>query len=124
MKEPIDELLELIDKVKSSDNLVIVEGKEDKAALKRLGVTNVIQLNKRPLYKVVEEVVRKEKETIILTDLDKKGKELYRKLNHPLQQFGIRIDNKLRHFLFKNTKLRQIEGLDSYIRKKVDLNTN
>ena len=37
----------------------IVEGKEDKKALKQLGITKVIQLNKRPIYKVVEELIEK-----------------------------------------------------------------
>jgi len=116
MKNP-EELLEWIEIIKDSDKIVIVEGKEDKAALKRLGITNVIQLNKRPLYKVVEELIELGKEVIILTDLDKKGKQLYGKLNHDLQRFGVKVDNKFRHFLFGKTKLRQIEGLDSYIER-------
>ena len=117
MKETTEELLDWIDKIKDSDIVVIVEGKEDKAALKRLGITKVVQLNKRPLYKVVEELVKKEKPVIILTDLDKKGKQIYKKLNHDLRQFGVKIDNNFRHFLFKHTQLRQIEGLDSYIER-------
>jgi len=112
-----EELLDWIDKIKNSDKLIVVEGKEDKAALRRLGITNVIQLNKRPLYKVVEELITKAKEVIILTDLDKKGKQLYGKLNHDLQRFGVKVDNKFRNFLFKHTQLRQIEGLDSYIER-------
>jgi len=120
MQETTNELLEWIDKIKNSDKIVIVEGKEDKAALKRLGITKVVQLNKRPLYKVVEELIRKGKEVIILTDLDKKGKQLYGKLNHDLGRFGVKIDNKFRHFLFKHTQLRQIEGLDSYIERLKD----
>jgi len=117
MKEETQQLLEWIDKIKDSDKIVIVEGKEDKAALKRLGITNTIQLNKKPLYKIVEELVKEGKEVIILTDLDKKGKQLYGKLNHNLQQFGVKVDNRFRNFLFKHTQLRQIEGLDSYIER-------
>ena len=117
MKEPLEELLEWIEKIRDSDKIVIVEGKEDKAALKRLGITNIVQLNKRPLYKVVEELIEKVKPVIILTDLDKKGKQLYGKLNHDLQRFGVKIDNKFRHFLVRKTQLRQIEGLDSYIER-------
>ena len=118
MQEKTDELLGWIDKIKDSDKIIIVEGKEDKAALNRLGIINIVQLNKRPLYKIVEEFIEKGKEVIILTDLDKKGKQLYGRLNHDLQRFGVKVDNRFREFLFKNTKLRQIEGLDSYIEKK------
>ena len=46
--------------------------------------------------------------------MDKQGKELYGKLNSGLQQRGVKIDNNFRNFLFKNTKLRQIEGLETY----------
>jgi len=117
MKETTNELLDWIDKIKTSDKIIIVEGKEDKAALKRLGITNIVQLNKKPLYKIVEELIEKSKGVIILTDLDKKGKQLYGKLNHDLGRFGVKVDNRFRLFLFKNTKLRQIEGLDSYIER-------
>ena len=116
-----DELSEWMNKLRDSDKIIVVEGKEDKAALRRLGLINVVQLNKRALYKVVEELIKKEKEVIILTDLDKKGKQLYGRLNHDLQRFGVKVDNRFRNFLFKNTKLRQIEGLDSYTKKKITL---
>ena len=120
MKEIIAELLDWIETIKDSDKIIIVEGKEDKAALKRLGLTHVVQLNKRPLYKVVEELIEEGKEVIILTDLDKKGKQLYGKLNHDLCRFGVKVDNRFRNFLFKKTKLRQIEGMDSYIERFKD----
>ena len=115
MKDEADELLFWIERIKDSDKVVVVEGKEDKASLKRLGIVNVVQLNKRPLYKVVEELIDKGEEVIILTDLDKKGKQLYNKLNHDLGRFGVKVDNRFRKFLFRFTQLRQIEGLDSYI---------
>ena len=53
---------------------------------------------------------------------DKEGKKIYSKLNHELNQRGVYINNKLRHFLFKKTKLRQIEGLHSYL-ESLDLKT-
>ena len=117
MQQTAIELLRWLEKIKASGKMVIVEGREDKESLKRLGITNVTQLNKKPLYKIVEEIVKAEKEAIILTDLDKKGKQLYGKLNHDLQRFGVKIDNRFRNFLFKHSQLRQIEGLDSYLER-------
>lgn len=105
MKKP-EEFLKLVEKYK--DCLVIVEGEKDEKALRRLGFTRVKRLNKA-LYKVVEEV--KEKRVVILTDLDKKGKELYGRLNSALRRQGVLVDNKLREFLFRNSKVRCIEGL-------------
>ena len=43
--------------------------------------------------------------------IDKEGKKLYGTLSSGLQNHGCRIDNRFREWLFKNTKLRQIEGL-------------
>ena len=103
-------------KLKESNKKIIVEGKKDKAALKRLGIRNIIVLSKKPLFQIIEDIADKEKECIILTDLDKKGKELYGKINSGLQKFGVKVDNSFRIFLYKNTKLRQIEGLFRYIR--------
>lgn len=109
MKDP-EAFLEQIKKIKDLDILIIVEGIKDKAALQRLGLKNIITL-KKPIYKIVEEVSENFKECIILTDLDKEGKKLYGKLNTGLSQSGVRIDNKFRNFLYRNTQLRQIEGL-------------
>jgi 5S rRNA maturation endonuclease (ribonuclease M5) len=106
------ELLELIERKKHL--LTICEGKRDVAALKRLGFTDVIELD-AALYKIVE---RFGKKTIvqILTDLDAEGKRLYSKLSSDLKQRGVHVDNELREALFK-TQLRQVEGLYSYIQE-------
>ena len=93
---------------------MVVEGIKDKTALEHLGFTNVMVL-KKPLYAVVEDVAMQSKNVVILTDLDSKGKELYSKLSKDLQKHGVNVDNRFRKFLFKNTSLRQIEGLATFI---------
>lgn len=107
-----EEIIEHIDEIK--DMLVIVEGKNDRKALIELGIVDIISLDKRPIFVVVEEIISHNREVVILTDLDKEGKKLYGKLNSALQQFGVRVNNKFRDYLFKETKLRQIEGLGRY----------
>ncbi|MBI1934962.1 toprim domain-containing protein [Candidatus Woesearchaeota archaeon] len=110
MDEKTGKLNNLIGKAMESGILVIVEGRKDKNALNKLGIRNIIELNKKPLFSIVEEAAG-QKECIILTDLDRKGRELYGKLNSGLQERGVKVDNRLRNFLFKSTKLRQIEGI-------------
>jgi len=88
----------------------IVEGKKDKRALERFGVKNIVVLSK-PIYELVEDISKHNKECIILVDLDAAGRRKYSKLKHDLQKYGVRVDDKYRIFLFKNTKIRQIEGL-------------
>jgi 5S rRNA maturation endonuclease (ribonuclease M5) len=115
MDKNTDEIHNFIQKIKDSNTLVVVEGKKDKEALQKLGITNIIELSKKPLFHIVEEISNSNRECIILTDLDNEGKLLYSKLNTNLQKNGVKINNKFRNFLFKNTKLRQIEGLDTYL---------
>jgi 5S rRNA maturation endonuclease (ribonuclease M5) len=111
LKKIIEELYKAFDKYKTC--LTIVEGKKDCDALKQLGFERIITLNK-PLYEIAEGI--KGGKIIILTDLDKKGKEIYSKLKKDLDKRGILVDDSLRNLLFK-TELRQIEGLTAYLRK-------
>ncbi|HLC60424.1 MAG TPA: toprim domain-containing protein [Candidatus Nanoarchaeia archaeon] len=115
MKHETEEFSKHIEKIKNSNVIVIVEGKKDRAALNKFGISNIIELSKKPLFQIVEEVANSNDECIILTDLDRKGKEIYGKLNSDLQKHGVKINNKFRNFLFKNTKLRQIEGMNTYV---------
>lgn len=107
----IETVLELLERKK--DLLTIVEGKNDVAALRTFGFTNIIELTGKPLYAVVE-LVEKGATVQLLTDLDSEGKKLFSMLRADLTQRGVHIDNELRDALFK-TQLRQIEGLDSYV---------
>jgi dTMP kinase len=100
----------------SKEKIILVEGIKDKRALTSLGVKNIVILKGRALFEVVEGVVKSGKECIILFDLDKKGRELFGRINSRLQHFGVKVDNRFREFLFKETKLRQIEGILHYLK--------
>jgi len=119
-----EELLQHIEKIKEHKQIIIVEGIKDKRALQIVGISiNQIISLKKPLYAVVEEVIKKieqeklPKKVVLLTDLDPRGKKLYAALNRDLNRYGIEVNNTFRNFLAKNTKLRQIEGLTSYLNK-------
>ena len=114
-KEITEQFHKHINKIRDSNIVIIVEGKKDRAALNKFGITNIVELTKKPLFQIVEEVADSNEECIILTDLDKKGKQIYGKLNSDLQRHGVKVNNEFRKFLLKNTKLRQIEGMDTYL---------
>ncbi len=113
-KQEFQEFLKEL-RYESEKSRIIVEGINDKKALEKFGIKNIITL-KKPLYAVVEQIVEEGRPCIILTDLDKKGKELYLRLSSYLKQFGIKIWDAPREFLFR-TELRQIEGLPKYLEK-------
>ena len=100
-----------LDRLKNSKKIVLVEGEKDKIALKKLGVKNAIAIARKPIFEFIEEIAEKNKEVIILTDLDDEGKKLYSKLKNGFQRYGIKVDNKFREELFRNTHISQIEGI-------------
>lgn len=113
-----EELQQLLCALKEKNIPVIVEGVKDKRALSFFGVSNVFVLG-GPLFEMVELIAGKCKECAILTDLDSEGKKLYSMLAEDLQHRGVRIDNSFRNFLFKETQLRQVEGLRHYLEQHI-----
>ncbi len=111
-----EELQDFIRKLIQSNKLVVVEGIKDKNSLKRLGVTNyIVLMNKKPIFQTIEDISKITKDAIILTDFDKKGKELYGRLKSGLQRFGVKVDHYFREWLQRNTRLSHIEGMAKYI---------
>jgi 5S rRNA maturation endonuclease (ribonuclease M5) len=106
-----------IEKLCEEQPCIIVEGYKDRAALQKLGLENVVSLRGKPMYKVVELVAKLCDECVILTDLDREGKKIYSVLKAELQKHGVKIDDRFRKFLFKETDLRQIEGLFRFIQR-------
>ena len=116
-----DALRSWFDKLAQQNKLIIVEGAKDAAALRACGVRNAVMvLSKKPLYAVVEEAAEKTGDAIILTDFDKKGKELYGKLKKSLAAHGVRVDLFFREFLQAHTTLSHIEGLKTYVQKYIN----
>ncbi|MFH1642692.1 MAG: hypothetical protein ABIC04_07400 [Nanoarchaeota archaeon] len=111
------ELTNFLADIGKSNKLIIVEGIKDKKALNNLGIANYIVILKKPIYQVIEDIAKITDEAVILTDFDKKGKELYGKLNTGLQKFGVKVDHYYREWLQCNTKLSHIEGLRHYLGK-------
>lgn len=109
-----ERLQQIIDDIVNENILVVVEGIKDKRALNLLGIKNVKVLD-GPLYKMVEEIVAVVKKCVVLTDLDEEGKKLYARISKDLRKFGVKVDDRLRNYLFKETTLRQIEGMNRWV---------
>ncbi len=111
-------ILDWLEKLKSSDKLIIVEGIKDRAALVKLGIEadRIVIINKA-IFAVAESVAERSKQVIILTDLDSEGKKLYSNLKRNLTREGVEVDNYFREFLFRNSKLTNIECIYKYFNK-------
>jgi 5S rRNA maturation endonuclease (ribonuclease M5) len=115
--KPYLELLDWLESLKASEKYIVVEGSKDKSALMKLGIDEerIVTL-RRPAYAIAELLATKTKDVIILTDLDPEGKKHYMRLKTNLTRVGIRVDNKFREALFRQSKLSHIEGIDTYFK--------
>lgn len=120
-KQLLDDIKEELEKLRKDNTLVIVEGINDKRALKEFGIVNVKKVKGIPMYELVESIT--EKEAVLLVDLDKEGKKIYHELKDAMQRHGIRVNDRIRLLLFR-TGLRQIEGLANYLGKENEKRTH
>jgi 5S rRNA maturation endonuclease (ribonuclease M5) len=103
----------------SDSNPIIVEGKKDLKSLRILGVKGQIYcISGRSLVNIIDELSTYQK-IIILTDFDKEGRKISRKLIKNLQALGIRIELKFQNEIKKivKGKVSVIEGLDTFLKK-------
>jgi len=101
------------------DSVIIVEGKKDAAALNALGFEKVYTINQTgvSLRERIEDITHglsKKDIVCILTDFDKKGKQLYFLIFKEMQSLGVKLDNSLRGILGR-MGISHIEGLDTFV---------
>ncbi|MFH1404221.1 MAG: toprim domain-containing protein [Candidatus Altiarchaeota archaeon] len=94
---------------------IIVEGRKDREALERLGVSEpVVELNRGASLLDVVEALQEYDEVIVLTDMDQQGKILRKKLHKLFNLYGIREDVRPRE-IFARMRFSHVEGLDSMV---------
>ncbi len=99
--------------------MIIVEGKKDAAALNALGFEKVYEIHHVgvSLHERIEHIIHRigRKDSVcILTDFDKKGKQLYFLIFKEMQSLGVKLDNSLRGILGR-MGISHIEGLDTFV---------
>jgi 5S rRNA maturation endonuclease (ribonuclease M5) len=116
------ELEEILKKLKSLDDyLIVVEGEKDKKALKELNIKNIATISGSSLEAFVEHLP-KNKKILILTDFDKEGKQIAKRLAKILTVYGYTVDDKKRKefkTIFKVTKIEELKNLKQTYKKKV-----
>ena len=93
---------------------VIVEGKKDARALKALGLANIIPLNNTPLAEFAQKIAESQiHEVIILTDFDKEGRKLEKRLDLLLRSHKVRTNRRLRRILmgFGKGRIEDFKGV-------------
>jgi len=104
----------------SETSVVIVEGMKDVAALELLGVTkNVVTLSKgTSVFSFSENLARRWKSAVVLTDWDRKGGHLARMLKEALMHNGVTVNETIRAHLVMLSKkeIKDIESLPRFVK--------
>ncbi|MHA1238442.1 MAG: toprim domain-containing protein [Candidatus Odinarchaeia archaeon] len=98
---------------------ILVEGKKDVRSLRALGVEGRIMLISGSSLLEISEKLLYYKKAVILTDLDKKGREIANSISRYLRENGTVPLTTYREKLSKATrgKVQEIEGLLHFVRK-------
>lgn len=111
----IDEL-----KLENRDNnmLILVEGKNDVAALRLLGFDGPIKSIKgKRLSDLIDEIILEYSRVLILSDWDAEGETLYKRIKFLLESYGIKVEDKYRREIknFTKKEIKDVEGLYVYV---------
>jgi 5S rRNA maturation endonuclease (ribonuclease M5) len=99
---------------------VIVEGVRDERSLRDLGVEGpIVRASGRPALEVAEEVARDFKEIVILTDWDRAGEELAKKMELHLQSTAAKVDLETRERLKRMVRreIKDVESLSRFVER-------
>jgi len=99
---------------------VLVEGKRDEKALKKLGFKKVFVLNRSKGFFDLSDKLR-EKEVLILTDFDPEGEKIASRITKILVKMNSKVRKNMRRKLkklFITNKINTIEGLRNLFSKK------
>jgi len=107
---------------------ILIEGKKDEEALNQLGINgNIIKVSGSglKLFEIAEIAAKTSSKVIILTDFDKKGDILAKKLSEDIQSLGSHPDLSIRKNIIKITRkyIKDIESLPKHM-KQLELEIN
>lgn len=123
LKEKLDGTRDILEQIKNkNENVpVIVEGKKDLKALRKLGLKGKIIKIKtnNTIFHIIENLRGKYEEVIILTDWDTTGARLYHKIKRACKANGIDYNEWIRKRLIKYVwgEIKDIESLPKFLKR-------
>jgi 5S rRNA maturation endonuclease (ribonuclease M5) len=122
-KERLEAIENLLDELRERepDVAIIVEGPRDVAALEVLGVPDpIVKINTgTSLVNLCETIARDHSSFIIMTDWDRKGKQLATRLEELLRWTGKDVDVSTRKRLGRLLpyQIHEVESLDGHVQR-------
>jgi 5S rRNA maturation endonuclease (ribonuclease M5) len=121
--ERLEKLEELILELKNLSDvgaIIVVEGRKDVESLRSLGINGEIKLSsQQPLLDFTEKLSRSGKDIVLLTDWDRKGGMVARKIIDYLHAYSIipNMDIRARIGFLVKKRIKDIESLSKYMEK-------
>jgi 5S rRNA maturation endonuclease (ribonuclease M5) len=116
--ESIEEIILELQALADTGAIIVVEGRRDVASLRSLGINGEIRLaSQQPLLEFTEQLSKSGKKIIVLTDWDKRGGMMARKIIDDLLFYGIvpNTDIRSRIGILVRKSIKDIESLNSYV---------
>jgi 5S rRNA maturation endonuclease (ribonuclease M5) len=118
--ESLEDLIATLVEASEEGAAIIVEGVRDERSLRDLGVKGpIIRASRRPALVVAEEAARDYRVVVILTDWDRAGEELARRMELHLQGTGARVDTETREKLKRMVRreIKDVESLSRFVER-------
>ncbi len=118
--ESIEEIILELQALADTGAIIVVEGRRDVASLRQLGINGEIRLaSQQPLLEFTEQLSKSGKKIVVLTDWDKRGGMMARKIIDDLLFHGItpNTDIRSRIGILVRKSIKDIESLNSYVNR-------
>ena len=90
IEEDVENTIDILNRLKEEEGVIIVEGQKDIESLINLGIKNrIIAVSQNNIFDVIDSI--SEKEVIVLTDFDKKGTYLFKRYVKELHSSGKKV---------------------------------
>ncbi len=109
------ELCSVVEEMDDLVDAIVVEGVHDKEALEELGVTKDIAIYSAGFSCTgfVEYLMKRYRRIVILTDYDREGKKLNKRLTLRLEREGVKVDTRCRERIGRILGIRGIRTIES-----------
>ena len=112
--ETYAELESVIQEMNDFVDAVVVEGIHDREALEELGIKKEILMCSSKSYSdFVDYLSSRHKKVVILTDYDRTGKRINKKLSTWLEREGIKVERRYREEVGRILGLRGMKSIES-----------
>jgi 5S rRNA maturation endonuclease (ribonuclease M5) len=118
--ERLEMLISELQTLADSGAIIVVEGRRDEESLRFLGIKGEIMFaSRQPLLEFAELLSMSGKEIVLLTDWDKKGGIIARKIIQHLVGYGIMPNRDIRGKIgvLVKKRIKDVESLNNYINK-------